>query len=72
MVEKVYIAQILLWNYLSSMSIEAEVISEILLKAASEPEFRKRLIRNPKKILDCYDISYEAKVVIQKSIVDLT
>lgn len=54
------------------MSIEAEVISEILLKAASEPEFRKRLIRNPKKILDCYNISHEAKLVIQKSIVDLT
>ena len=71
-IEKVYIAQILLGNYLSSMSIEAEVISEILLKAASEPEFRKRLIRNPKKILDCYDISNEAKIVIQKSIVDLT
>ena len=71
-IEKVYIAQILLGNYLSSMSIEAEVISEILLKAASEPEFRKRLIRNPKKILDCYDISDEAKIVIQKSIVDLT
>lgn len=71
-IEKVYIAQILLGNYLSSMSIEAEVISEILLKAASEPEFRKRLIRNPKKILDCYDISNEAKIVIQKSIVDST
>ena len=71
-IEKVYIAQILLGNYLSSMSIEAEVISEVLLKAAREPEFRKRLIRNPKKILDCYDISDEAKIVIQKSIVDLT
>ncbi|HKX97229.1 MAG TPA: hypothetical protein VJL78_05290 [Candidatus Nitrosocosmicus sp.] len=57
---------------MSSINIEAEVISEILLKAASEPEFRKRLIRNPKKILDCYDISNEAKQVIQKSIVDLT
>ena len=71
-IEKVYISQILLGNYLSSMSIEAEVISEVLLKAAREPEFRKRLIRNPKKILDCYDISNEAKQVIQKSIVDLT
>lgn len=59
-------------NYLSSIKIEAEVISEILLKAASEPEFRKRLLRSPNKILDCYSISNEAKQVIQKCIVDLT
>jgi hypothetical protein len=51
--------------------LEAEVISEILLKAASEPEFRKRLIKNPNKILECYDISSEAKKIIQKSITDL-
>lgn len=57
---------------MNSKNIEAEIVSEILLKAASEPEFRKRLIRNPKKILDCYDISNEARIVIQKSIVDLT
>ncbi len=42
--------------------MEAEVISEILLKAASEPEFRKRLIKNPEKILECYSISREAKL----------
>ena len=58
-------------NYLSSISMEAEVISEILLKAASEPEFRKKLIKNPGKILDCYDISTDAKKIIQKSITDL-
>jgi hypothetical protein len=69
---KVYILQSLLRNYLSSINLEAEVISEILLKAASEPEFRKRLIKSPKKILDCYSISNEAKQVIQKSIADLT
>jgi hypothetical protein len=56
---------------LSSINIEAEVISEILLKAAGEPEFRKRLIKNPNKILDCYDISTEAKQIIRKSIIDL-
>ncbi|HYF99124.1 MAG TPA: hypothetical protein VD815_03445 [Candidatus Saccharimonadales bacterium] len=54
-----------------SINIEAEVISEILLKAASEPEFRKRLLKNPNKILDCYDISTEAKQIIRKSIIDL-
>jgi hypothetical protein len=57
---------------LSSIEIESEVVSEILLKAAGEPEFRKRLIRSPKEILDCYSISNQAKQVIQKSIVDLT
>ena len=51
--------------------MEAEVISEILLKAASEPEFRKKLINNPGKILDYYDISTDAKKIIQKSIFDL-
>jgi hypothetical protein len=58
-------------NYLNSKSMESEVISEILLKAASEPEFRKRLIKNPEKILECYGVSIEAKYVIQKSIRDL-
>lgn len=71
-IKKVYILQVLLRNYLSSINIEAEVISEILLKAASEPEFRRRLIKSPKKILDCYGISNEAKQVIQRTIVDLT
>ena len=56
---------------LSSMNMEAEAISEILLKAASEPEFRKRLIKNPEKILECYSISREAKTIIIKSIRDL-
>ena len=69
--KKVYIFLIHLRNYLNSINLEAEVISEILLKAASEPEFRKRLIKNPNKILECYDISSEAKQIIQKSITDL-
>jgi hypothetical protein len=56
---------------LNSKNTEAEVISEILLKAASEPEFRKRLIKNPERILECYSISMEAKHIIQKSIRDL-
>jgi hypothetical protein len=56
---------------LSSINMEAEVISEILLKAASEPEFRKKLIKNPDKILECYTISREAKYIVQKSIKDL-
>ena len=55
---------------MNSKNTEAEVISEILLKAASEPEFRKRLIKNPEKILECYSISREAKHIIRKSIKD--
>lgn len=51
---------------------DAEVISEILLRASSEPEFRKLLIRNPSKFLESYNISPEAKSVIRKSIIDLT
>jgi hypothetical protein len=51
---------------------DAEVISEILLKAASEPEFRNVLVKDPTKILEQYNISPEAKLIIKKSIIDLT
>ncbi len=51
---------------------EAEIISEILLRAASEPEFRNALIRDPGVLLEQYDVSPEAKLIIRRSIVDLT
>jgi hypothetical protein len=51
---------------------EAEIISEILLKAASEPEFRNVLIKDPGVVLEQYDVSPEAKLIIRRSIVDLT
>lgn len=51
---------------------EAEIISEILLKAASEPEFRNSLIRDPADVLRQYDVSPQAKTIIAKSISDLT
>ena len=51
---------------------DAEVISEILLKAASEPEFRNVLVKEPTKVLEQYNISPEAKLIIRKSIIDLT
>lgn len=57
---------------LDSRQRDAEVISEILLKAASEPEFRNLLIREPATILEKYNISPEAKIIIKKSIIDLT
>jgi hypothetical protein len=51
---------------------EAEIISEILLKAASEPEFRNELIKDPAVVLENYNISPEAKLIITRSIIDLT
>jgi hypothetical protein len=51
---------------------EAEIISEILLKAASEPEFRNELIKDPGFVLERYNVSPEAKLIIRRSIIDLT
>ena len=51
---------------------EAEVISEILLRAASEPEFRNELIKDPGTVLEQYDVSPEAKLIIRRRIIDLT
>lgn len=51
---------------------DAEIISEILLKAASEPEFRNTLIRDPGMVLEKYNVSPEAKLIILRSIHDLT
>ena len=53
-------------------SKEAEIISEILLRAASEPEFRNELIKNPGIVLELYNVSPEAKLIIRNSIIDLT
>jgi hypothetical protein len=51
---------------------EAKIISEILLKAASEPEFRNELIKDPGIVLEQYNVSPEAKLIIRRSIIDLT
>jgi hypothetical protein len=56
----------------SRQSKEAEIISEILLKAASEPEFRNELIKDPGVVLEQYNVSREAKLIIRRSIIDLT
>ncbi len=56
----------------SQQQKEAEVISEVLLKAASEPEFRNELIKDPDVILEQYDVSPSAKLIIRRSITDLT
>lgn len=59
-------------GYLDSRQRDAEIISEILLRAASEPEFRNSLLREPSRVLQEYDISEEAKAIIRTSITDLT
>ncbi len=58
--------------HLASRQKEAEIISEILLKAASEPQFRNDLIRDPGVVLEQYDVSQQAKLIIKRSITDLT
>ncbi|HKX82302.1 MAG TPA: hypothetical protein VJL54_08610 [Nitrososphaera sp.] len=57
---------------MASREKEAEVISEILLRAASEPDFRNVLIKNPSTVLEQYDVSPEARQIIQRSLTDLT
>ena len=59
-------------GYLDSRQRDAEIISEILLKAASEPEFRNSLIKEPTRVLEEYNLSEEAKAIIKTSIIDLT
>jgi hypothetical protein len=57
---------------LNTLQKDAEIISEILFRATSEPEFRNLLIKDPAKFLEQYNISREAKLIIKSSIVDLT
>ncbi|HZB73227.1 MAG TPA: hypothetical protein VE378_00645 [Nitrososphaeraceae archaeon] len=57
---------------MDSRQRDAEIISEILLKAASEPKFRNSLIKEPSRVLQEYEISEEAKAIIKTSIIDLT
>ncbi len=56
---------------LDSRQKDAEIISEILLKAASEPDFRKMLVRDSGKVLDKFNLSIQAKKLIKSSIIDL-
>jgi hypothetical protein len=56
---------------LNSKEEDASTINNILVRAASEPEFRNQLIKQPSKVLEQYNISNEAKSVIERSIIDL-
>jgi hypothetical protein len=58
--------------YLNSREEEAETISEILLRAAREPEFRNQLIKEPSQVLGQFNISDEARSIIKTSINDLS
>ena len=54
---------------MESRKEDARIVGDILLKAASEPDFRRLLLTEPSKVLDDYDISPEAKSII-KSVID--
>jgi hypothetical protein len=57
---------------MNSKQEDAKTISEILLRAAGEPEFRNQLIKEPSHVLGQYNISDEAKSIITTSIIDLS
>ena len=67
----IYYILVFLFTLISRQK-DAEIISEILVKAASEAEFRNSLIKDPTTVLEKYNISNEAKYIIRKSIIDLT
>lgn len=54
---------------MESRKRDARIVGDILLKAASEPDFRRLLLAEPSKVLDDYDISPEAKSII-KNVID--
>jgi hypothetical protein len=51
---------------------DAEIISDILLKAASEPDFRNMLLSDPASVLAKYELSREAVSIIRRTISDLS
>ena len=59
-------------SYLNSKEEDVVIINEILVRAGSDPEFTNQLIRQPSNVLAQYNISDEAKSIIENSINDLT
>lgn len=55
---------------MESQDNDVKVVSDILLRAASEPEFRKLLFTEPRRVLSDYGISVKAKSIIEKVIED--
>ncbi|MFY9964299.1 MAG: hypothetical protein WBL44_00780 [Nitrososphaeraceae archaeon] len=55
---------------MESRKEDARIVGDILLKAASEPDFRRLLLTEPSRVLDDYDISSEAKSIIKSVIAD--
>ncbi|MDW0144102.1 MAG: hypothetical protein QOK69_03895 [Nitrososphaeraceae archaeon] len=45
---------------------DLKVISDIVRRAHSDPEFRLEFFKNPKSILDQFNVSNNAKILILK------
>ena len=59
-----------IWIWLEVKNADMEIVSDILLRAASEPNFRRLLFSEPSKVLEDYDLSSEAKSIIVNVIND--
>ncbi|HEY7228480.1 MAG TPA: hypothetical protein VH481_10175 [Nitrososphaeraceae archaeon] len=51
---------------MESTNNDSKLISEIVHLAHSDPEFRKEFFKNPKKILDKFNVSENSKMLILK------
>ncbi len=47
-----------------------QILNEIFAKAAKDPEFRDKLIKEPSSILDKYELSNETKQMILEAVRD--
>ncbi len=45
-----------------------QTLNEIFVKAAKDPEFRDKLIREPSSVLDKYELSNEIKQMILEAV----
>ncbi len=45
-----------------------QILNEIFAKAAKDPEFRNKLIKEPSSVLDKYELSDETKQMILEAI----
>ena len=59
----------IVWFWLGIRNGDVKIVGELLLRAASEPNFRRLLLTEPTKVLADYDISTEAKSII-KNVID--
>jgi len=45
-----------------------QILNEIFVKAAKDPEFRNKLIKEPSSVLDKYELSNETKQLILEAV----